>query len=93
MKIGKIRARIDALVHQREVISELSRNSLTVSALDTAEAAKQDKSYSAVISGLRLVDDLQGLTTSNPVAEATTAFLQFLSGDKPAVGDVQVLDS
>ena len=51
-------------------------------------------SSSAAISGLRLAGDLQGLTTSNPVAEATTAFLAFLAGDKPAVeADGRVLDS
>ena len=71
------------------------RDSLTVAALETADAARDNKSYSAAVSGLRLAGDLQGLTTSNPVGEATTAFLQFLAGNsgKPAAGDVQVLDS
>ena len=41
-----------------------------------------------------MVSDLQGMLTQNPVRVATVAFLQFLAGgDKPAVGDVQVLDS
>ena len=89
----KICSRIDQLRAQRETIARLSRDSLTVAALQTAEAAREDKSYSAAVSGLRLVGDLQGLTQSNPVAEATTAFLSFLAGDKPAVvGDVRVLD-
>ena len=89
----KVTNRIQVLENQRDVIRELSRDSLTVEALDVAGAAKENGKYSAAVSGLRLVGDLQGLTTSNPVAEATQAFLQFLAGDKPAVGDVQVLDS
>ena len=84
----KICSRLEQLQQQRETIARLSRDSLTVAALETSEAAREDKSYSAAISGLRLVGDLQGLTQSNPVAEATQVFLQFLSGGdsgKPAV--------
>ena len=66
---------------------------LTIKTLDTVDLAIEDKKYSAAFTVLRLTGDLQGLTQSNPVAEATTAFLAFLAGDKPAVGDVTVLDS
>ena len=60
MKIGKVKARIEELAKQRQTIANLSRDSLTVAALETAESARDDKSYSAAISGLRLVGDLQG---------------------------------
>ncbi|MCH8911012.1 MAG: terminase small subunit [Chloroflexi bacterium] len=92
----KIRSRLERLQQQRETIARLSRDSLTVAALETSEAAREDKSYSASISGLRLVGDLQGMLTQNPIAEQTVAFLQFLAGDggKPAVeAEARLLDS
>ncbi|MCI0776009.1 MAG: hypothetical protein J4N97_09810 [Chloroflexi bacterium] len=89
----KVAARIEHLRYQRDRIRELTRYSLTVKSLDFADAAQENGKYRAAVSGLRLAGDLQGLTTSNPVAEATHAFLSFLAGsDKPAVGDVQVLE-
>ena len=89
----KVAARIEHLENQRDRIRELNRDSLTVKALDVADEARENQKYSASISGLRLAADLQGLTQSNPVAEQTVAFLAYLAGgDKPAVGDVQVLE-
>ena len=82
---AKVTDRIEVLENQRNVIAELNRDSLTVRALEIEGLATEDGKYSAGVSALRLVGDLQGLTTSNPVAEATFAFLSYLSGDKPAV--------
>ena len=64
-------------------------------ALEIEGLATEDGKYSAGVSALRLVGDLQGLTTSNPVAEATVAFLSYLAGsDKPAVeAESRVVDS
>lgn len=91
MRSEKVTNRIEALENQRETIAALNRDSLTIKALDVADEAREDGKYSASISGLRLAGDLQGMLTQNPIAEQTVAFLQFLAGDKPAVGDVQVL--
>lgn len=85
MRNVKVRARIDELARQRETISSLSRDSLTVEAIDVADAAKEAGSYSASVSGLRLVADLQNMLQTNPVEQATVAFLQFLSGKQDAV--------
>ncbi len=92
----KVTARIQVLQEQRDRTRELTRDSLTIKSLDVADEAQQNGKFSASISGLRLAGDLQGLTTSNPVAEATQRFLAFLAGEggKPAVvGDVVVLES
>ena len=88
----KVAARIEQLQHQRETIAALNRDSLTVRALEIEGLATEDKKFIAGVSALRLAADLQGLTTSNPVREQTMAFLSFLAGDKPAVGDVQFHD-
>ena len=91
---AKVTDRIEVLENQRSVIAELNRDSLTMRALEIEGLATEDGKYSAGVSALRLVGDLQGLTQSNPVGEAAIAFLAFLAGDKPAVvGDVTVLDS
>ena len=91
----QIRSRLEQLQQQRETIARLSRDSSTVAALETAEAAREDKSYSASIWGLRLAGDLQGLLQQNSVHEHTMAFLAFLaflpSGQAAIEGDVQGL--
>ena len=75
-----VAARIEILEQQFQTIAELNRDSLTVEAIETARHARSKEKFSASISGLRLAGDLQGLTQSNPVAEATAAFLGFLAG-------------
>ena len=86
-------ARIEQLENQQAIIQSLSRDSLTSDSIQIQREARADGKYSAAVAATRLAGDLQGLTQSNPIAEATATFLAFLAGsDKPAVGDVRVLD-
>lgn len=88
-----VSARIEQLQEQQAIIESLTRDSLTADSIQIQREARADGKYSAAVAATRLAGDLQGLTTSNPVAEATQVFLAFLAGDRPAVGDVRVLDS
>ncbi len=94
MRSDKVKARIERLQEQQAIIESLSRNSLTADSIEIQREARQSGKYSAAVAATRLAGDLQGLTTSNPVAEATATFLAFLAGSdsgKPAVHDVQML--
>ena len=91
-----VSARIEQLQEQQAIIQSLTRDSLTADSIEIQREARADGKYSAAVSATRLAADLQGLTQSNPVGEATQVFLNFLAGNnsgKPAVGDVKVLDS
>ena len=84
MENAVVSDRVEILETQFILISRLNRDSLTAEAMETATEARFEKKYSATASLLRLAGDLQGLTQSNPVAEATSAFLSFLAtGEKP----------
>ena len=83
LESGRVVDRIEILEKQFQTIAELNRDSLTVEAIETARHARSKEKFSASISGLRLAGDLQGLTTSNPIAEQTAAFLGFLAGGSP----------
>ena len=85
--------RIETLEKQFILITELNRDALTVEAIETARHAREKEKFSASISGLRLAGDLQGLTTSNPVQEATAAFLGFLAGNSPNIEAIDVTDT
>ena len=85
----KVTNRIQALEEQRDRIRELNRDSLTIKALDVADDARADGKYSASVSGLRLEADLQGLTWSNPVAEASLRFMKFLAGTDSGQPDIE----
>ena len=80
MRDSRVQERIEILEKQFQTIAELNRDSLTVEAIETARDARAKEKFSASISGLRLAGDLQGLISSNPVQEATAAFLGFLAG-------------
>ena len=59
---AKVTNRIEVLENQRNLIAELNRDSLTVRALEIEGLATENGKYSAGVSALRLVGDLQGLT-------------------------------
>ena len=92
-----VSARIEQPQKQQAIIESLSRDSLTADSIKIQREARAEGKFSAAVSATSLAADLQGLTQSNPVAEATQVFLSFLSGSdsgKPAIeGTATVLDS
>ncbi len=90
----KVTRRIGQLQERRDLVASLNRKEYIADAMEIQQEARTAGKHSAAISAVRLAAEIDGVLSTNPIAEQTVAFLQFLAGTSPVVeGDVRVLDA